>query len=457
MKWSIRRRLLSWLFSGIVLASAAGTAAVYIVAREEVDELFDRQLRQIALSLRTQQDLNVSPSESDTSDEDEEGIVVSAWDPNGKPLFGLATDMPPLVRGNIGYASSIWKGQPWRFYTAAGSGGTVVAAQPLAARAHFALGINVRILLPLLGLMLALGLLVWISVGRGLQPLSQIADAMGARTANALDAISAANPPDEIVPFIRALNDLLHRLRQELTKQAHFVADATHELRTPLAALRLQLELVQSADNDAERNAALVRLRAGLERIIHLANQLLTIARLEPAACGQLECSDLSELTVSVVSELWSLAKAKNIDLGVVNNEHVIVAGDAEALRIMLTNIVENAIRYTPSGGRVDVSLRQDGAKVSLEVMDTGSGIPVGERERVFDRFYRGIGQTTPGSGLGLAIVKSIAHRCGADISLQDGDEGRGLRFRVLLNAGAIPRYAPSPDGSLSQGDLPTT
>ena len=432
--WSIRRRLLSRLIGGIVLACAVATLGLYVSARHEVDELFDRELKQVALSLRTQQDLDVTQSELDPDTEDEDAIVVIARDRNGRHIFGPAADVPALVDPTPGYADAIWSGERWRYYAASGSAGTVIAAQPLAARARMALGAVLRILVPMLGLMLALVVLVWVTVGRGLRPLTQIADQLSVRTASALLPINAEHAPLEIMPFIAALNQLLHRLRQELSKQTHFLADATHELRTPLAALKLQLDLVQSATSETERNGALIGLRSGLERIIHLSQQLLTIARVDSQPLGPAALrTDLSQVAMGVVTELWSLAKARDIDLGIVSNEPAGVAADAEAMRILLVNIVDNAIRYTPRGGKIDVSLRRERRSAILQVTDTGPGIPAHERERVFDRFYRGIGQTTPGSGLGLAIVKGIAQRYGAQVTLADGDGHRGLRVRVAL------------------------
>lgn len=435
MTWSIRHRLLTWLVSGVLLSSFLATAAIYIEARDEVDEVFDRQLKQIALSLRTQEDLSATQSDA-LDDEEEDGIVVSAWDRSGQPVLGLARERPAPIPGANGYRTETWKKQQWRVYVSTGGAGTVEAAQPLSARAEIALGMAGRILVPIIGLVVALIALVWIGVGRGLKPLADVTGMLAARSGVALEPVSASNPPTEVIPFLSALNALLDRLRQEITKQKSFVADAAHELRTPLQALPLQLELVDSANDDAERAAALIRLRGGIERVTHLAQQLLTMAQLEPqAVSAPLHPVDLSEVAVGVIAELWPFAKAKGIDLGSASQTPVLVLGDAEALRIMLTNIVDNAIRYTPSGGKVDINIRAAAGKVALEVVDTGSGIPAGERERVFDRFYRGLDQTTTGSGLGLAIVKSLAERHQARIALEDGNDGRGLRFCLFMQA----------------------
>jgi two-component system OmpR family sensor kinase len=435
MTWSIRRRLLAWLVSGVLLSGIIATLVIYVRARDEVDELFDGQLRQIALSLREQEDLSVTQPEP-PDDQEEERIVVSAWDRNGLPVFGLARDRPAPAAGRQGYATVTWDNQPWRIYIGVGSGGTVEVAQPLVARTTIAMRIVARILIPTIPIVIALIILVWITVRQGLKPLAEVTGALAARTGDKLQPMVIENQATEVMPFIKALNELLLRLKREITRQKHFVADAAHEFRTPLAALQLQLELVQSADSNAERSAALTQLRRGIDRLTHLAHQLLTMARLDPdTARRPTQTLDLSEVAIRVMGELWPLAKARGIDLGSVEHRRILVQGDPEAFRIMLMNIVDNAIRYTPSGGRVDINLRQYGPTVELEVIDTGSGVPSEERDRVFDRFYRGMGQTTDGSGLGLAIVKRIAEQCGATIALQDGEDGRGLRVRISLRA----------------------
>jgi len=435
MTWSIHRRLLAGLVSGVLLCGMIAAVVIYVRARDEVDELFDRQLKQIALSLREQEDLSVTQPEP-PDDQEEERIVVSAWDRKGLPVFGLARDRRAPAAGSEGYATVIWQSQPWRVYTGLGSGGTVEVAQPLAARASIAMRIVARILVPTIPLVIGLIALVWITVRQGLKPLAEVTHALAARTGDKLQPMVVEHQATEVMPFIRALNELLLRLKREITRQKHFVADAAHEFRTPLAALQLQLELVQSADSSAERSAALTQLRHGIDRLTHLAHQLLTMARHDPdTARRPTQTLDLSEVAIRVMGELWPLAKARGIDLGSVEHERILVHGDPEAFSIMLMNIVDNAIRYTPSGGRVDINLRQNGSAVELEVSDTGSGVPSQERERVFDRFYRGSGQTTEGSGLGLAIVKRIAEQCGATIALEDGQGGRGLRVRISLKA----------------------
>jgi two-component system OmpR family sensor kinase len=284
-------------------------------------------------------------------------------------------------------------------------------------------------------------------VTRGLRPLETVASAVKARTPSSLEPLPEERLPEEIRPVVTALNDLLPRLARALEMQRAFIADAAHELRTPLTAVRLQLQLAERAQDERERAAALASLRDGLDRTTHLVEQLLTLAREEPGGAAVRERGDvdLAALAAEVVSSLSPFAESKSIDLGLARSEAgLVLRGEGEALRALLSNLVDNALRYTPRGGRVDVSAFRVPEGLVIEVHDTGPGIPPEERTRVFDRFYRRAGADLPGSGLGLAIVKSVAERHGATVTLDDGPDGHGLIARVVF-AGATPHPTLSP------------
>ena len=307
----------------------------------------------------------------------------------------------------------------------------------MSVRQELAAGMALRALVPLLLLLPVLGILIWLTIGRGLRPLDDMASALGRRTPGSLDALPQGGLPVEIRPLVQAVNDLLMRLAHALESQKAFVADAAHELRTPLAAVQLQIQLAERAKTDDERKAAFAQLKQGQARAAHLVLQLLTLARQEPGVAAQpFAPVDLAQVVRLVVSEYAPLAAEKNIDLGVSDDRQASVSGDFEALRVMLGNLVDNAIRYTPPGGTVDVALRlRDGCAV-IEVSDTGPGVPAEERKRVFDRFYRRDTAHTAGSGLGLAIVKNIADRHHAGILLEDRAPGPGLRVSVTFAPG---------------------
>jgi signal transduction histidine kinase len=251
------------------------------------------------------------------------------------------------------------------------------------------------------------------------------------RDARSLTPLATHNLPEEIEPLVSELNRLLARLQRAFSVQRAFISDAAHELRSPLTALRLQLQLLNRAPDEAARLEALGRLGAAVERAIHLVEQLLALARSEPQEMTpDFAVVDLSAVAAEGVSDSHELALSRHIDLGLEAVPDVVVRGDRDALRVLVRNLVDNAVRYTPSYGSVQVRCLATATETVLEVTDTGPGIAVADRERVFDRFYRRAAAEESGSGLGLAIVKAIAERHGAHIVLDDAPGG-GLRAAV--------------------------
>ena len=214
-----------------------------------------------------------------------------------------------------------------------------------------------------------------------------------------------------------------------------FLATASHELRTPLTVVGLQVQRAQQALNEQDRDDALSALRSGVDRATRLVTQLLALARSEPARSEDRPAApvDLDGLIKSVLAELFPLASQKRIDLGLVVSEPCVVEADGEGLRSLVINLVDNAIRHTPSGGRIDVSLSVAGTLATLLVSDTGCGIPPQRRQAVFERFVRDGSADSSGTGLGLAIVRQVVERNGGTIALEDGASGVGLTVRVVL------------------------
>jgi two-component system OmpR family sensor kinase len=430
---SIRRRLLLWLLSGLALAVVAAGVRIYTQTLAEANELFDYHLTQMAASLPNDSFGPLPPSES-SGPQSGEGLVVQIWDRNGLQLYFSQPASKLPQRAALGFSTVETPRGSWRVYSALEQNNVVQVAQPMSVRQGLAAGMALRALVPLLLLLPVLGILIWLTIGRGLRPLDDMAAALGRRTPGSLDALSQRGLPVEIRPLVQAVNDLLMRLARALESQKAFVADAAHELRTPLTAVQLQIQLAERAQTDDERKAAFAQLKQGQARAAHLVLQLLTLARQEPGVAAQpLVPVDLAQVVPLVVSEYAPLAAERNIDLGVGESRQASVYGDLEALRVMLGNLVDNALRYTPPGGTVDVALRsRDGCAV-IEVSDTGPGVPVEDRQRVFDRFYRRDTAHSAGSGLGLAIVKNIADRHHAGIVLEDRVPGPGLRVTVTF------------------------
>jgi two-component system OmpR family sensor kinase len=428
---SIRRWLLFWLLSGLTLAVAGAGARIYTQTLAEANELFDYHLKQMAASLPNDAFGPLPPSSSGELDA-EEGLVVQIWDRNGLQLYFSHPASKLPQRAELGFSTVETTRGSWRVYSALEQNNIVQVAQPMSARQNLAAGMALRALVPLVLLLPLLGILIWLTVGRGLRPLAQMASALAHRTPDSLDALPLDGQPEEIRPLVHSLNDLLARLARALESQKAFVADAAHELRTPLTAVQLQIQLAERAKTDEERKVAFAQLKQGQARAAHLVQQLLTLARQEPGIAPPPHVAvDLAQVAGLVVSEQVPHATEKNIDLGISRKEQALVSGDLEALRVMLGNLVDNAIRYTPRGGTVDVALQLRDGKAVLEVSDTGPGIPEEDRERVFDRFYRREMNRTSGSGLGLTIVKNIADRHHAGIRLANRTPGPGFQVSV--------------------------
>lgn len=430
---SIRRRLLAGLLAVVFCAGLIAAFGVYLQARREANELFDYQLRQMALSLRDQTfDPFAAAAPPDIGEDFD--FVIQVWGRDGVRLY-YSQPHPDLPnRARLGYETVATPDGQWRVFSLQQRGLTFQVAQPMSVRNELAATAAFRTLTPFLLLLPALGLLVWFTVGRGMRPLEAMARAVKARTPTALQPLPDGGVPFEIQPLVAALNDLLRRLDRTLGAQRQFVADAAHELRTPLTALRLQIQLAERAATAEERAAAFATVKEGLTRSAHLIDQLLTLARQEPDVteppAGDV---DLNDLARQVIAEHTQLAASKAIDLGMGRSETVAVSGDRNGLHIMLRNLVDNAVRYTPAGGKIDVSAFAGPDGPVLEVTDSGPGIAPEDRARVFDRFYRGAGQEVPGSGLGLAIVKNIAERHHARVTLAEGPGAKGLSASVVF------------------------
>jgi two-component system OmpR family sensor kinase len=430
---SIRRQLLLWLLSGLALAVVAAGVRIYTQTLAEANELFDYHLTQMAASLPNDSFGPLLPSPSNGS-EARDGLVVQIWDRNGLQLYFSQPASKLPQRAELGFSTVETPRGSWRVYSALEQNNVVQVAQPMSVRQELAAGMALRALVPLLLLLPVLGILIWLTVGRGLRPLDEMASALGRRTPDSLDALPQGGLPVEIRPLVQAVNDLLARLARALESQKAFVADAAHELRTPLTAVQLQIQLAERAKTDEERQTAFAQLKQGQSRAAHLVQQLLTLARQEPGVAPQvLSPVDLAQVVRLVVSEYAPLAAEKNIDIGISDDRQASVPGDFEALRVMLGNLVDNAIQYTPPGGTVDVALRLRDGNAVIEVSDTGPGVPEEDRERVFDRFYRRDTAHTSGSGLGLTIVKNIADRHHAGILLQNRGPAPGLRVCVTF------------------------
>ena len=433
---SIRTALVTWLAAGLALSLVAAAVLTFQRARDEANALFDLQLQQAAASIIGMPIADSTPFAGTTPDD---GLVVQIWDRQGVRIYrSRATpqegDRLPSQR-TPGFATIDTPAGPYRVFSVLANGQIVQVGQPLHVRSELAARLALSTILPLALVTPVIAIFVWVAVRRGLAPLSRVAAAVQKRSPRQLAPLDAGGWPREVEPIVQALNGLLGRLEHALDAQRAFVADAAHELRTPLAALALQAQLVERETTPEARAQSLRDLRGGLARATRVVEQLLSLAREEPdAAPAVFAPVDASALMRETVAALNPLAAAKSIDLGVTRaDDAAIVSGDADGLRTLLANLVDNAIRYTPAGGRVDASVEARDASVIIAVRDDGPGIAPAERDRIFDRFARGDAPSAPGSGLGLAIVRRIAQRHGGSVAIGEGLDGRGAGLVVTL------------------------
>ncbi|MDQ2778187.1 MAG: ATP-binding protein [Pseudomonadota bacterium] len=455
---SLRARLLWFILAAIVLTAALQAGVTWRTARAEADVIFDYQMQQTALALRS--GLPLSPGPPSTGARDESGdqnfeFVVQVWTADGLRIFESASRAALPQRAQLGFTTVRARGSSYRVYSMATPTRIIQVAQDLAVRREMAGTLALRTALPIALLAPLLMLAVWWVVSASMAPVTKVQRQLALRRADALDEIVERNLPAEIEPLVAELNALLGRVRQAFDAQSRFVADAAHELRSPLAALKLQAQALQRAVDESTRAVAAGRLAAGIDRATRLVEQLLVLARQQAlataggAGAAALPRVALTDLVRQGVADASEAAELRHIDLGATRLDEATLPGQAEALRMLLRNLLDNALRHTPEGGRIDVALRQDPAAVCLTVEDSGPGIPESERARVFDRFYRSAGDAdgaqprSQGSGLGLAIVKSIADLHRATLTLGKSASLGGLSVSL--------RFVPPPPAALSQ------
>lgn len=438
---SLRSRLLAWLLGAVAVIGAGGAWFSYRHALEEANAYFDYHLRETGLLLR-EQVYGFGARPVLPQDIPQYDFVVQVWTQEGVRIWQSRphTVLPGLTQ--LGLSTVETGAGRWRVFGVEAGSRVIQVAQPMDLRERRAAQLAWRTLQPFALLLPALAvLIVWI-VARLTRPVRDFSAALRSRSPGALEPLSMAGLPAEIQPVADALDDLLARLRDVLQRERAFIADAAHELRTPLTALRLQADELTALPAGPARDEAARVLTSGIDRMARLVEQLLALARAEREEPLQPVSVALDELLREVVEELLPLADRRQVDLGMEFADPVRVAGEPESLRVLARNLIDNAVRYSPTGGRVDVRVAasaEGSGGAELSVTDEGPGLPAAERERVFDRFYRVPGSEPSGSGIGLALVRQIARRHGATVVLEDGPAGRGLRARVSFARPAGP------------------
>jgi len=450
MKNSLQFRLLAGTLASVAAIWVVLSLFAWREARHEAEELFDAHLAQTAVLLAA-----FAGHDADEIDEHVAShpymrkVAFQIWRGGSQLLVhsGSApqTRLSPVERGFSDAAG-------WRVYSLWDDRGRhlIQVAEALQARQEVSRQLAEHLLTPLVIALPLLALALALLIRRSLRPLAQLAEDISRRDATRLDPIASADAPSEIKPVLDRLNQLFARVETSLAQERRFTADAAHELRTPLAAMRTHAQVAQGAGNAAERATALASVIEATDRATHLIEQLLTLARLDAASAGNtfIPC-DLRQLAATAMAAAAPAAVARGVELTLAEGVAVSIRGDATLLGVLLRNLLDNAVRYShsnpgstggnpPSGTGVTatVAAGNDGRPV-IEIVDQGPGIPSAERERVRDRFYRIAGSGASGSGLGLSIAARIAELHGAQLELADGPDSRGLMVRLIFPAAA--------------------
>lgn len=430
---SLRRVALVWMTVLLAIVGVITIGIAFHYAHDEAAEFLDGQLRQIALNAGVGVPAANAPATVDQDPEDQFAITI--WGADGRVVHASLPSVEIARQGRAGYANVVAGGEQWRVYTIGDAGRTVQVAQRETVREEIAQGAAIGAAAPIMIVIPLSWLVIGWAMNRMLGRLNALANDLGARSAAATEPIPLAGIPSEVAPLVESMNGLIARLQAATATQKRFLADAAHELRTPLAAMQIQVDALVASGQEGldERRAALA---SGVRRASALVNQLLKLARLDEPAPTAGETIELGPLLIECVADHVALAESKGIDIGVNVMSSATIYGAADELRVLLANLIDNAVRYTPSGGKIDISVyRLDGEAVA-EVMDTGPGLPKGAETRIFERFYRAAPPDVEGTGLGLAIARRIAERNHFGLAVENRTDGRtGVVARVSIPA----------------------
>ncbi len=434
---SLRRAALTWMTALLAFVGLVAIVIAYDYARDETAEFLDGQLRQIALNVGTGLSQSAGPAVADQDPEDRFAITI--WDRAGRVVHQSLQDVQIPRQDKPGFANVVAGGASWRVYTVGDQARTVQVAQRETVRAEIADSAALGAAAPILIVIPLSWLVVGWAMSRMIGRLNDLAEEIAARSAKATEPIPIAGVPSEVKPLVESMNGLIARLQAATDAQRRFLADAAHELRTPLAALQIQVDnLAAGGAGQDERVAALA---AGVKRAGALVDQLLRLERLEGPAAGVGPSFDLGALLLDCVADCAPLAQGKDVDIGIDFTADAMIQGVERDVRALFASLIDNAARYTPPGGKIDVALARREGRPVVEIVDTGPGLPKGAERRIFDRFYRGAPHDTEGTGLGLAIARRIAERHGFELTVENRpDAATGVIARVVM-----PRETDSP------------
>jgi two-component system, OmpR family, sensor histidine kinase QseC len=439
MHGSLKKRLLWLALTTVIVVWGAATAFTYYDARHEFEEILDAHLAQSATLLIVQASHEFDEIETEHAPllhKYSRRVAFQVWDEgNELRLHSLNAPSQPLASIEQGFSNSVIEGKHWRVFSTRDDSGKhlIHVAELTEVRDELANGIAGNLLMPLLVSLPLLAVLLWFAVARGLSPLVKLTDEVAQREPDNLAPLNVETAPNEVVPLIERLNKLFGRMAASLKKERRFTADAAHELRTPVAGIKAQAQVAKAASNEAERNHALDNAILGCDRAAHLIEQLLTLARLDNLGDDMTESCSLRAIAAEVIAAIAPTALNQNIRLELTEGDDEVVRGNPVLLKIMLRNLIDNAVRHTLSGTSVWVSIGNEQGQSCLSVNDNGAGLAQADIAKLTERFYRPVSTTGSGSGsgLGLSIVKSIAEIHHATLTITPHKTGSGLSVSV--------------------------
>ena len=429
---SLRRTALVYV---TVLLSAIGLAAsafAYLYARDEATEFLDGQLRQIALNAGGGVSPAGAPAQADQDSEDR--FAVNIWDAQGRLVHASLPSVNIPLQPQSGYAKAETAGEEWRVYTTGDSRQQVQVAQREVVRQEIAQTAALVAAAPVLIAIPLAWLVVGWAMNRVLSRLNTLSIELAERSVDAAAPIALDGIPAEVAPLAHSMNSLIVRLHDAVEAQTRFVSDAAHELRTPLAAMQIQVENL-SREARGAHDGATGALARGVRRATALVSQLLHLARLESAGAPD-ETVNVNTLLLEFIADHAALADRKQVDVELNLGCQAVCRGAPHEIHALLSSLIDNAVRYTPPGGRIDVSIERQDGRFVVEVSNTGASLPMGAEARVFDRFFRAAPQETEGTGLGLSIARRVAERHAFGLTVENRADGEaGVVARVSIPA----------------------
>ncbi len=428
---SIKLNLLKALIGAFSLITIITAITTFNIIKEDTNEIFNDQLKQLAAMVTS---TNISQLKNNITEDNDLKFSILVFDDNNKPLitvgknYGISTSYQ-----TNGYKTLEYNGEKIYTYSKKTADFTVIAIQPQSVRKEFIIYGSLMAVLPLLLFGIAFGLLMWYLLSRGIKPINDFGKTISKFDIENIQLLQTANLPQELIPLENSINKMARKLKQNINQQKSFIEDAAHELRTPLSALNIQLDLVKKSTNPKELEKNLQLLTQGVQRSVRLVEQLLTITRLECQNSVPKEFNkiNLSKILSDVIMDLYFNAEKKNTSFDV-SKEDIYIQAIESDIYMVLKNIIDNAVKYSPANSKIIVNLFKKENFGFFEVIDFGDGISDANKKRVFDRFYRVSNHKTTGSGLGLSIVEEICKKYHFRIELKD-NQPKGLRFIIYF------------------------